>query len=98
MMLNLEIHSAELQEKIVIHEFGHALGLEHEYKRSDFWDVVEKHINMDMKSGLSAANDISVNSKYEVHEGKSFGKDWLKARAKGLQLYEYDPDSIMQHW
>ncbi len=93
MMLNLLGHSAELQESLVIHQFGHALGLEHEHQRSDFWDVVEKHIDMDaMKS------DSFVNPSRENDGGQSFGKDWYMdtAIAFGVNtLSGYDPNSIM---
>ncbi len=40
MVLNLRGLPAHLQRSLVIHEFGHALGLDHEHQRSDFWDVM----------------------------------------------------------
>ncbi len=36
---------AALQKSLVIHEFGHALGLEHEHQRSDFWEVLGEYID-----------------------------------------------------
>ncbi len=97
MVLNLLSHSAELQESLVIHQFGHALGLEHEHQRSDFWDVVEKHIDMEaMKS------DTFVNPRQESDGGQSFAKDWLALKGKKKlpeeSVPEYDPDSIMHYW
>ncbi len=101
MVLNLLSHPAILQESLVIHEFGHALGLEHEHQRSDFWDVVGKHIDMDAMKG-----DTFVNPRQESDGGKSFGKDWFKdtkalEEKKGCpegSMPEYDPDSIMHYW
>ncbi|XP_064383859.1 uncharacterized protein LOC135332881 isoform X2 [Halichondria panicea] len=95
MVLNLLGHSAELQESLVIHEFGHALGLEHEHQRSDFWDVVGKHIDMD-----TMKDDTFVNPRQENDGGQSFGKDWLKLEKKTMPMEsvpEYDPDSIMHY-
>ena len=101
MVLNLLGHPADLQESLVIHEFGHALGLEHEHQRSDFWDVVGKHIDMKTMKG-----DTFVNPRQESDGGQSFGKDWFKdtkalEEKKGLpkeSVPEYDPDSIMHYW
>ncbi len=95
MVLNLLGHSAELQESLVIHEFGHALGLEHEHQRSDFWDVVGEHIDMD-----TMKDDAFVNPRQENDGGQSFGKDWLKLEKKTMPMEsvpEYDPDSIMHY-
>ena len=47
MQLNLGGHSPEVQESIVVKCFGHALGLEHEHQRSDFWSVLEKHLDVE---------------------------------------------------
>ena len=93
MVLNLRSHPAELQESRVIYEFGHALGLEQEHQRSDFWDVVGKHIDMEaMKS------DTFV----QESDGQSFAKDWLALKGKKKlpeeSVPEYDPDSIMHYW
>ena len=40
MVLNLRGLPLNLQRSLVIHEFGHALGLDHEHQRSDFWNVM----------------------------------------------------------
>lgn len=31
----------------VVHEFGHALGLEHEHQRPEFWNCIEKYLKDD---------------------------------------------------
>ncbi len=47
MVLSLNGHTHYIQESLVIHEFGHALGLEHEHQRSEFWDVLGKFLDTD---------------------------------------------------
>ena len=52
MYLNLYGYFVRDQKSLVRHEFGHALGLEHEHQRSDFWKVLEQYVN---KANLSQA-------------------------------------------
>ncbi len=40
MVLSLRGQPRYIQKSLVMHQFGHALGLDHEHQRSDFWDVV----------------------------------------------------------
>ena len=40
MVLNLRGLSPKQQESVVVNEFRHALGLEHEHDPSDFWEVI----------------------------------------------------------
>ena len=94
------------QKSLVIHEFGHALGLEHEHQRSDFWKVMEKHLNFDAMS-----DDSRVSKDGSGKEMATFGKDWFKKKygvVNGIKKFlgvakrrvaetEYDPDSIMHY-
>ena len=89
MKLNLKGHSPELQESIVLLEFGRALGLEHEHQRSEFWDVLEKHLNVE-------------EMKKDPRVGAFYEKNWARAPATSdgqsvNSLSEYDPDSIMHY-
>ncbi len=45
MVLNLRGLPRDLQKSLVIHEFGHALGLDHEHQRSNFWDVMSDYFD-----------------------------------------------------
>ena len=89
MQLNLGGHTPELQESLVIHQFGHALGLENEHQRSDFWDVLGKYLDIE-------------KMKADPLVGSVFDAGWARAPSSpGEQsvnsLSEYDPDSIMHY-
>ncbi len=98
MVLNLYGMTKADQRSMVIHEFGHALGLDHEHQRSDFWDVLESKdennqyrfiIGIDeMKSGdggrCQRACDAVFRAKLKEPSGKK----------KSC----YDSDSIMHYW
>ncbi len=75
MVLSLNGHTHYIQESLVIHEFGHALGLEHEHQRSDFWDILGKFLDIDemMKSPRVSGSEASqenggVNSGSEASQ------------------------------
>ncbi len=70
------------QKSYVLHEFGHALGLEHEHQRSDFWNLLEDLLS-----------PTSVSKKWlKENEYLSF-----KDGAKRVST-KYDPCSIMHYW
>jgi hypothetical protein len=87
MWLNLYSQSGDNYKKhIVIHEFGHALGLCHEHQRSNFWSLVEPYINvtkMKRELGLSET---------------SFATNWGASQFSGGLDVQYDPLSIMHSW
>lgn len=78
---------------LVIHQFGHALGLEHEHQRQDFWKVIEKHI--DKYKMLKDKSTGNYN-----HQLDAFERDWLSFETKIHReyKYDYDPESIMHLW
>ena len=87
MQLNLGGHTPDLQESLVVHEFGHALGLEHEHQSSDFWDVLGKHLDVN-------------EMKKDAQVGTAFKDQWAKKDTGGQSvndMSEYDPDSIMHY-
>ena len=87
MVLNLYEMSVQMQRSIVLHHFGHALGLEHEHQRHDFWDVLETKSDSDLEDyqfvkemdHLQKLNELSKKSNW--HEE-----------------FDYDPESIMHCW
>ncbi len=96
MMLNFSgNHCVNEQGKksLVIHEFGHALGLDHEHQHSDFWDTVEPYFDVTrmkdehrFEKGMS-----SFGFKKKYGKGKRFFG--IKERTQE----EYDSDSIMHY-
>ena len=94
MALSLNGHPLSLQRSLVIHEFGHALGLEHEHQRSDFWDVLEKHFDIEKMMKDPRLQDIGSEDTRKA----AFGRDWFrKSGERGIKS-EYDPHSIMHYW
>ena len=95
MMLSLGGHTADHQESLVIHQFGHALGLVHEHQRSDFWDVVGRHLDIEQMK-----MDPIVNPSQTPEDGeRMFRKNWgvVNREQSVNSLSEYDPDSIMHY-
>lgn len=75
------------KKHIVVHEFGHVLGLTHEHQRSDFWLQVKPYIDVEkMKKDLKVTE-------------KQFKLDWDVDcnNLDGAQT-DYDPRSIMHYW
>ena len=89
MYLNLFGKSEADQRSLVLHEFGHALGLDHEHQRSDFWIILEK-----FTIGKKEMEDGDDGCAKAVAE--HFKKDY-QGRV-GSQQTEYDPQSIMHYW
>ena len=73
----------ELQESIVIKQFGHALGLKNEHQRSDFWNVIRKYLNV---------GKMKENPEIE----SAFEDQWAATSEEQTvnSLSEYDPESI----
>ena len=87
MWLDLSRGDEAYKKHLVIHEFGHALGLYHEHQRSDFWKAIEPYID---KSRMKADLDISDDVFKEKYEKLS--------KTKSASRTEYDPDSVMHYW
>ena len=96
--MGLNFNLTDENKKIyVLHEFGHALGLDHEHQRSDFWDILgEKDENGDYRfiigeakmkagDGCKEACDQVFMRRYDVSYDKQ-------------EQSEYDPNSIMHYW
>ena len=87
--MNLALNDSGLdpdfQKYLVIHEFGLALGLEHEHQRSDFWKVASKFVDI----AKMKADPRLKKVKFDVD---------MAVLPQGGQRSEYDPDSVMHYW
>ena len=92
MVLSLRGFPPSTQRSLVIHQFGHALGLEHEHQRSDFWDVVGEYFDLDkMMADPRVAKGFSSETKI------GFERDWFAKSTHDALQSEYDPESIMHY-
>ena len=83
----LDLHTGgvgdDYKKHIVIHEFGHALGLGHEHQHSDFWKLIKPYVDVaKMNNDMGVCND-------------SFQAIWDSGQQSlGAKCTDYDPHSI----
>ena len=72
---------------MILHQFGHVLGLGHMHQGPQYWSIIAKF--MDEEKMLESLN-ISK---------KEFDTQWCKAECHGEDFYQhdYDEDSIMHY-
>ncbi len=70
MVLGFVKGRSDYNEHIAIHEFGHALGMEHEHQRSIFWSVAKKFIDVDKMK-----KDKRINGEYWESLQRGDGSD-----------------------
>ena len=102
--MELDIHNglpAGMQEALrymkflVMHEFGHALGLGHEHQRSDFWGIIIDFINIEeMKTSIRRTFGEISNERFEQY----FAQNWSASTALVADQTKYDRESVMHYW
>ena len=98
MVLNLRGLTAADQKSMVFHEFGHALGLDHEHQRSDFWDVLEsKDEYGDLRFIIGRRRMQNGNNCKCLKACDAVFRSKADATG-GVTNSKYDPDSIMHYW
>ena len=98
MVLSLGSHAPEYQKSLVLHQFGHALGLEHEHQRSDFWDVLGDQLDTDQIKMDPFVNPAQTQEAGEEVFKKYCGAISRKQSVSRVQSVKYDPESIMHLW
>ena len=93
MALNLKVNGMKDEEKrsMVLHEFGHALGLDHEHQRSDFWDI------LDAKDQQGSCKFI-IGRELMLKNGACLQHFKEVASIEHHIRSPYDPTSIMHYW
>ena len=85
MWLDLSKGSDRYKEHLVVHEFGHALGLGHEHQRSDFWKCIAPYLDK-----TEMEKDKEVGAGYI---------NWLKNPELDTdKATDYDSQSVMHYW
>ena len=82
--LDLEAQSY-YQEHLIVHEFGHVLGLGHEHQRSDFWSWIKDYIDENKMK-----KDPDMRGRFVDWQCKD---DLMAGGATA-----YDSDSVMHYW
>jgi hypothetical protein len=90
MWLDLHLNGTvedKYKKHLVVHEFGHALGLGHEHQRSDFWKLIKPYVDV-----AKMKKDLGVST-------KGFKVNWdSDSQFKTDKCTAYDPNSIMHYW
>ena len=99
MMLNLSggPYPESYLKHLVIHEFGQALGLEHEHQRLDFWDEVKKFIDIDKMKDDKRFDFLKTKKEKQAFFGLCYLEKELPEGADEYKL-DYDSQSIMHYW
>ena len=96
MHLNLYGMLESEQRSLVLHEFGHALGLDHEHQRSDFWNKLRKFTIGEEK--MKSGNNGQCAKAGEEHFKKEYTDEKGQICIPNKEESKYDPKSIMHYW
>ena len=91
MSLNFRGMNEQETRAMVIHQFGHALGLGHALMRPEEWEDIKEYVDMEK---------MAMESHYEDRVD-FFEKEWTGKELGDDVLVNYDEKSVMQyryHW
>ena len=76
------------KKHLVVHEFGHALGLGHEHQRSDFWKHIKPYVDVKRMKAYLGVGDAYFKQNWDRDKDSN----------KGTCTEDYDPHSVMHYW
>ena len=89
------IEAIRFMKFLVMHEFGHVLGLRHEHQRSDFWAHSIQFIDITkMKTTIRTTLGQISDEDFDVY----WAKQWSEDVALIAGETTYDRESIMHYW
>ena len=94
MVLDLRGYESDGIVSMIIHQFGHALGLGHALMEPKEWAVLKNHMDMEMVKEYH--HDVSEGDLEILLTGKGMDRiDWGKMNLYGSA--NYDSGSVMQY-
>ncbi len=97
MSLGLLKFTDEQKISYVLHEFGHALGLQHEHQRSDFWDILSQKNAIGRYRFIIGEKEMRKGTGCAMACKQHFRTNCDVTIDKKEQS-EYDSNSIMHYW
>ena len=88
MSLNFRNMDVKEVKAMVIHQFGHALGMGHALMRPEEWDGIKEYVDV-RKMAMSCHDEI---------DEKAFMRQWTGMGLRTHVQVNHDEKSVMQYW
>ena len=88
MSLNFRNMSVQQVKAMVIHQFGHALGLGHALMKPEEWESIKEYVDV-RKMGMAC---------HDEKDEKAFKQQWTGMGVRASVEVNHDEKSVMQYW